>query len=108
MTLIPIKTDKPLKVFTRAAIEDMLMDLVAREDDRTKPMHKRGKKEKRESDEATEDADEDRVSNAELHAEMKGEPTPIELDDEDFSDEGTAEFKEKFVPKKKKKKSKKA
>jgi hypothetical protein len=109
MTLIPIKSEKPLKVFTRAAIEDMLMDLVEREGERTKPMHQRGKKEKKERDEATDDADEDRVKTSELASEMHGEPTPVELDDEDFSDEGTADFKDKFVPKKKKpvKKSKK-
>ena len=80
------------------------MDAVMAEKERSLPIHKRGKKEKSEKDEATEEADEDREKLADLAEEQHGSPAPVEMDDEDMSDEAMDEIESKAEPKKKAKK----
>lgn len=98
----------PFKKFTKSALIDMLEDAVMAEKDRSLPMHKRGKKEKSEKDEATEEADEEREKLADLAEEQHGSPAPVEMDDEDMSDEAMEEIASKAEPEPKKKKKAKA
>jgi len=95
----------PFSAFTKSALVDMLEQAVTVERDRALPMHKRGKK-STEKDEATEDADEERKKLADLAEEQKGSPAPVEMDDEDMSDEAMEEI-ESRAPKKKTAKKKK-
>jgi len=77
----------PFKKFTKSALVEMLEDAILMEKDRTLPMHKRGEKGTPEKDEATKDADAEREEIADLKAETNGEASPVEMDDEDMSDE---------------------
>ena len=94
----------PFKKFTKSALIEMLEDAVMAEKERSLPIHKRGKKEKSEKDEATEEADEDREKLADLAEEQHGSPAPVEMDDEDMSDEAMDDIESKAEPKKKAKK----
>ena len=97
----------PFKKFTKSALIEMLEDAVMSEKERSLPIHKRGKKEKAEKDEATEEADEEREKLADLAEEQHGSPAPVEMDDEDMSDEAMEEIESKIpkpAPKKKAKK----
>jgi len=75
------------KKFTKSALVEMLEDAIATELEREKPEHKRGVDEKKKKSSASEEADEERDDLADLHEEQHGSPDPIELDDEDMSDE---------------------
>ena len=77
----------PFKKFTKSALVEMLEDAILMEKDRTLPMHKRGEKEKPVKDDATKDADEERESIADLAEETNGAASPVDMDDEDMSDE---------------------
>lgn len=98
---------QPFKKFTKSALIDMLEDAMLIEQERSKPLHKRGDPKKREKDEATEEADAEREKLADLDEEMHGSPAPIEMDDEDLSDEAM-DMVEEEVDKTKAKKKKKA
>jgi DNA-directed RNA polymerase subunit K/omega len=93
----------PFKKFTKSALIEMLEDAVMSEKERSLPIHKRGKKEKAEKDEATEEADEEREKLADLAEEQHGSPAPVEMDDEDLSDEAMDEIESKAKPAPKKK-----
>jgi hypothetical protein len=82
----------------------MLEDAVIAEKKRSLPLHKRGKDAPAEKDEATEEADEEREKLADLAEEQHGSPAPVEMDDEDMSDEAMDEIKSKAAPKPKAKK----
>lgn len=97
----------PFKKFTKSALIEMLEDAVMAEKDRTLPLHKRGKKEKAEKDDATEEADEEREKLADLAEEQHGSPAPVEMDDEDMSDEAMEEIESKVAKPAPKKKAKK-
>jgi hypothetical protein len=77
----------PFKKFTKSALVDMLEDAIATEKERSLPLHKRGQKTAVEKDDATEEADEEREKLADLAEESKGAASPVEMDDEDMSDE---------------------
>jgi len=94
----------PFKKFTKSALIEMMEDAILSEKERSLPMHKRGKKEKVEKDEATEEADEEREDLADLSEEMHGSPAPVEMDDEDMSDEAIEKIESKVKPKPKAKK----
>ncbi len=98
----------PFKKFTKSALVEMLEDAIMTEKERSLPMHKRGKKEKSEKDDATEEQDEESQKTADLNEEMRGKPNPVEMDDEDMSEEAMDELmeedeEEESKPKKKKK-----
>lgn len=97
----------PFKKFTKSALIEMLEDAVLAEKERSLPIHKRGKKEKAEKDEATEEADEEREKLADLAEETHGSPAPVEMDDEDMSDEAMDEIESKAAKPAPKKKAKK-
>lgn len=88
----------PFKKFTKSALVDMLEDAIIKEKERSLPMHKRGKVEKAEKDEATEEADEEREELADLAEEMHGSPAPVEMDEEDMSDEAMEKIESKAKP----------
>ena len=89
----------PFGKFTKSALIEMLEDAVFAEKERSLPMHKRGKTERPEKDEATEEADEEREKLADLAEEKKGSPAPVEMDDEDMSDEAMDEIESKVAKK---------
>jgi hypothetical protein len=97
----------PFKKFTKMALVEMLEDAIMAEKDRSLPMHKRGQKDKVEKDQATEEADEEREDLADLVEEKRGKPTPVEMDEEDLSDEAMDKIESKVksvaAPKAKKK-----
>lgn len=95
----------PFKKFTKSALVDMLEDAILAEKDRSLPMHKRGKVDKYEKDEATEEADEEREKLADLAEETHGKPAPVEMDDEDMSDEAIEKIESKAKPPAKKPKA---
>jgi hypothetical protein len=80
-----------LDKLTKTALREMLEDALFRETQRSKPMHKRGG-EKKEKDEATEEQDEESEKVADLDEEMHGKPNPVDMDDEDMSDEAMEDF----------------
>jgi len=97
-----------LKQITREGLMNIIEDMVEKELERSKPVHKRGKKEKSEKDDATEEQDEESQKTADLNEEMRGKPNPVEMDDEDMSEEAMDELmgegeEEESKPKKKKK-----
>jgi hypothetical protein len=96
------RRDNPFKKFTKSALIEMLEDAVMTERERSLPMHKRGK-EKAEKDDATEEADMEREKLADLVEEKRGSPNPVEMDDEDMSDEAMEKIEDKVAdaPKKK-------
>ena len=85
----------PFKKFTKSALVEMLEDAIIAEKDRSLPMHKRGLKDKAEKDEATEEADEEMGKLADLAEETRGKPAPVEMDDEDMSDEAMEKIESK-------------
>lgn len=90
-----------------AAVRRMLRQAILREKNRSLPMHKRKgesdiKEEAEDVDEATEEADEEASKLATLHEDQKGKAAPVEMDDEDMSDEAM----ETLEPPKKKAKKK--
>ena len=95
----------PFKKFTKSALIEMLEDAVLAEKERSLPMHKRGQKEKVEKDDATEEADEEREKLADLAEEQRGSPNPVEMDDEDMSDEAMEKIESKVAKKSEKKPS---
>lgn len=95
----------PFKKFTKSALVEMLEDAIIAEKDRSLPMHKRGKLDKYEKDEATEEADEEREKLADLAEEKHGKPAPVEMDDEDMSDEAMEKIESKAKPPAKKPKA---
>jgi hypothetical protein len=95
----------PFKKFTKSALIEMLEDAVIAEKKRSLPLHKRGKDAPAEKDEATEEADEEREKLADLAEEQHGSPAPVEMDDEDLSDEAMEKIESKAEkPKRKTKK----
>ena len=96
----------PFKKFTKSALVDMIEDMVSKERERTKPMHKRGESESKEKDDATRDADEAREDNADLVEEQRGSPKEIPMVEEDFSDEAEEVMTESVERETKKKKAK--
>lgn len=98
----------PFSAFTKSALVEMMEQAVMTEQERMLPMHKRGKKDRGDKDDATEDADEEREKLADLAEEQSGSPAPVEMSDEDMSDEAMEEIesrmpKKKAAPKKKRK-----
>lgn len=85
----------PFKKFTKSALVEMLEDAILAEKERSLPMHKRGQKDKVEKDEATEEADEEMEKLADLAEETHGKPEPVEMDDEDMSDEAMEKIESK-------------
>ena len=85
----------PFKKFTKSALVDMLEDAILAEKERSKPLHKRGMESKVEKDEVTEEADEEMEKLADLAEEKHGKPAPVELDDEDMSDEAMEKIESK-------------
>jgi hypothetical protein len=86
-----------------SAVRRMLRHAISKEKNRSLPMHKRkpdGKLD--EVDDATEEAEEENEKLADLAEEGKGKPAPVEMDDEDMSDEAM----ETLEPPKKKAKKK--
>ena len=88
----------PFKKFTKMALVEMLEDAILSEKDRTLPLHKRGMKEKVAKDHATEEADEEREDLADLVEEKRGKPAPVEMDDEDMSEETMDKIESKIKP----------
>lgn len=99
---------QPFKKFTKSALVEMIEDAVMNERERSLPAHKRGKKERREKTPEEEDADEERDDLADLDSEMHGEPEPVDMDDEDMSDDSMEKIESKIgrVGKEKKPKAK--
>lgn len=96
---------------TRAGLKEMLEEALMREARRSKPRHRRDE-ESREKDGADEEQDEEMEKLADLAEEQKGSPSPVEMDDEDMSDEAMEDIvaesdkgKKKPASKKKKKDS---
>lgn len=87
----------PFKKFTKSALVDMLEDAITAEKERSLPMHKRGKKPDLEKDDATEEADEEREKLADLSEETNGAASPVEMDDEDMSDEAMEKVEPAFA-----------
>lgn len=100
------RRDNPFKKFTKSALIEMLEDAVMAEKERSLPIHKRGGKDKIVKDDATEEADEEREKLADLSEETHGSPAPIEMDDEDMSDEAIEKIESKAEKAKPKKKAK--
>lgn len=69
-----------------SAVRRMLREAIAKEKDRSLPMHKRGEKKQIEVDDASEEMEEESEKLAELAAE-KGEPKEIPMTGEDVSEE---------------------
>jgi hypothetical protein len=72
------------------AVRRMLRQAIMREKNRSLPMHKRKpESEIKESDddEATEETEVEGEKLAALHEDQKGKAAPVEMDDEDMSDE---------------------
>lgn len=92
----------PFKKFTKSALVEMLEDAIMAENERSLPMHKRGKKDKPEKDDATEEADEEMEKLADLAEEQHGKPSPVEMDDEDLSEEAMEKIESKAASKGKK------
>lgn len=90
----------PFKKFTKSALVEMLEDAIMTEKERSLPMHKRGQKPAVEKDDATEEADEEREKLADLAEEKKGSPAPVEMDDEDMSEEAMESIESKVADKK--------
>ena len=97
----------PFKKFTKSALVEMLEDAIMTESERSLPMHKRGKKDKSDKDDATEEADEEMGKLADLAEEKHGKPSPVEMDEEDMSDEAMEKI-ESNVKEKQPTKAKKA
>lgn len=95
------KKKNPFEHFTKSALVAMLEDAVSTERERSKPMHKRSAgDEPEEKDDATEEADEEREKLADLAEETHGKPEPVEMDEEDMSDEAMDGLKKKIAGKK--------
>lgn len=74
-----------------SCVRRLLEEAVMKESERSLPIHKRGK-ERKEKDDATEEMDEENDKLVELDRE-RGEPSDVEMDDEDMSDEAMEEIK---------------
>lgn len=86
-----------------SAVRRMLRQAISKEKNRSLPMHKRKPEgEAAEVDDATDEAEEENNKLADLAEEGKGKPAPVEMDDEDMSDEAI----ETLEPPKKKAKKK--
>lgn len=88
-----------------SAVRRMLRQAILREKNRSLPMHKRKSEEELdepEEDDATEESEIEGEKLAALHEDQKGKAAPVEMDDEDMSDEAM----EKLEPPKKKAKKK--
>lgn len=86
-----------------SAVRRMLRQAISTQKNRSLPMHKRKPEDEvDEVDDATEEAEEENEKLADLAEESKGKPAPVEMDDEDMSDEAM----EKLEPPKKKAKKK--
>ena len=86
----------------------IVQDMIYRETERSKPLHKRKKGERDDDeDDATAEADEENDKLVALDRE-RGEPNDVELDDEDMSEEAMSELTSMAKSKKKTAKKKKA
>lgn len=83
-------------------IRDVLDETLDNEFKRRKPLHRRDEVKKSKKDADTKESDEENEKLSALAAE-RGEPAPLPLDDEDFSDEATDNLKKKSKKKKSKK-----
>lgn len=92
----------PFKKFTKSALIEMLEEAVLSDSERTKMSHKRGDGPDREKSESAKDEDDEREKLADLHEESHGKPTPVEMDDEDMSDEAMDKLKKRVADKPKK------
>jgi hypothetical protein len=92
----------PFKKFTKSALIEMLEEAAASESKRTKMSHKREDDSDDEKDESAKEGDEEREKLADLHEESHGKPTPVEMDEEDFSDEPMDTLKKRLADKPKK------
>lgn len=87
----------PFKKFTKSALIEMLEEAVMSESDRSKMSHKRSDGPDHEKSESAKDEDEEREKLADLHEEAHGKPTPIEMEDEDMSDESMDKLKKRVA-----------
>lgn len=87
----------PFKKFTKSALIEMIEDAVMTQKEQSLPMHKRGLKDRVAKDHATEEADEEREDLADLHEEKHGKPAPVEMDDEDMTEEAIDALEKKVV-----------
>lgn len=87
---------------TNSAVRRMLRQAISSQKNRSLPLHKRKAEDDVETDDATEEAEEENEKLADLAEESKGKAAPVEMDDEDMSDEAM----EKLEPPKKKAKKK--
>lgn len=86
-----------------SAVRRMLRQAISAQKNRSLPLHKRKKEDEIEDvDDATEEAEEENEKLADLAEESNGKAAPVEMDDEDMSDEAM----EKLEPPKKKAKKK--
>lgn len=87
------------------AVRRMLRQAILREQNRSLPMHKRKSEKELDDvakDEATEESETEGAKTVALNEQQKGAPAPVEMDDEDMSDEAM----DKLTPPKKAKKKK--
>lgn len=94
---------QPFRKFTKSALIDMIEDMVNSESMRSRPIHNRSEEdddEDDEKDEATKDADVEREKLADLAEETRGKPNPVEMDEEDVSDEAMDKLKKSVTAKK--------
>lgn len=91
---------KPFHKFTKSALIEMLEDAVMAEKNRSLPAHQRKDKDGAPKHDAEEEADEEREKTADLAEETRGKPAPIEMDEEDMSDEAMDKIKKKADAKK--------
>jgi hypothetical protein len=82
-----------LDKLTKTALKEMVEDAIFREAERGKPAHRRSK-DKPEKDEPARDADEEGDALVVLVEEMRGSPSPVDMDDEDMSDEAMQPLRE--------------
>lgn len=85
-----------------SAVRRMLRQAISAQKNRSLPLHKRKPESETEVDDATEEAEEENEKLADLAEESNGKAAPVEMDDEDMSDEAM----EKLEPPKKKAKKK--
>lgn len=85
----------PFRKFTKSALIEMIEDAIHEEAERSLPSHKRGQKEKSDKSPADDEQDSEREKTADLVEESTGKPTPVEMTDEDMSDEAMDSIKKK-------------
>lgn len=90
-----------LSDFKESTVRRMLREFISTENERSLPLHKRGKQKPEIEDDATEEADEENEKLVELAAEQ-GEPKDIPVTHEDISEEAgeKLESPKKAAPKK--------